>query len=232
MKLNILLCDRFPGLLPEYVPSYESMFIRLFRKNCPQMDFAVYDTLDGTLPEETNNNDIYLITGCNLSAYDDVGWIRDLSAWIVAADARRAKMVGICFGHQLIAQALGGRVIRSPKGWGVGIRESRLTDPEALAEFPGGHLRLLYNHHDQVVQLPERARVFATSDFCTVDGFMIDNHIITFQGHPEYTPEYAVHLIADFAADEPLKVRREALSSIGLHEHQGDLVARWIAKRY
>lgn len=232
MKINILLCDRFPGLLPEYIPSYASMFTRLFSNNCRGVEFTVFNALEGELPDVAEDGSVYLITGCNLSAYDDVGWIKELINWVKAADEKRLKLVGICFGHQLIAQALGGSVRRSEKGWGTGVRESTIIGEEPLRHFPKGRMRLMYNHHDQVMALPPRASLFATCDFCPVDGFTIGNHIITFQGHPEYVPQYAVHLIMDFADNEPLETRIAALKSIGSYEHDGDAVARWIVERF
>ena len=228
MKLNILLCDRFPGLLPEYIPSYESMFIRLFERNCDDLTCEVFYVPDGEYPAHVDADDICLITGCNMSVYDDVAWIRRLLAWIAEADGKRLRVVGICFGHQAVAQALGGRVERAAVGWGTGVRESAVTGDEALRYFPRGRMRLMYNHHDQVTVPPPRAVVFASSDFCPVDGMRIGSHIITFQGHPEYVPQYNVHLIVDFAADEPDEVKTAALRSIGNMEHEGDTVARWI----
>ena len=239
MKLNILLCDRFPGLLPEYIPSYASMFVRLFERNCDDFSYTITDVLDGELPSSDDDSDVYLVTGSNNGVYEDIPWIRNLLEWIRARASSctcreqvgKGLIVGICFGHQAVAQALGGRVEKAPVGWGTGIRESKVTGEEGLRWFPSGVMRLMYNHHDQVVQLPEGAKVFASSDFCPVDGFTFGDNVITFQGHPEYVPEYAVHLIMDFADDEPMEVRTAALRSIGNMQHDGDTVARWITAR-
>lgn len=230
MEINIILCDTFPGLLPSSIPSYISMFIRMFDAVSRNMEYKVYRAMDRQLPDDISEDKLYLITGCNLSAYDDVEWIKELLLWIGNADKARAKLVGICFGHQAIAQALGGKVERASRGWGIGIRESSVVDGEAQKFFPGYKMRLLYNHHDQVVSLPEGAKLVAESEFCPVESFRIGNHILTFQGHPEYTPEYEVHLIENFAVDEPLQVKQEALSSIRLMEHQGLTVANWITR--
>ncbi|MDO4165191.1 MAG: hypothetical protein Q4D56_12530 [Bacteroides sp.] len=229
MKVNILLCDTFPGLLPVYIPSYVSMFTRMFDALSDDMEYQVYRAMDGELPDELAKGDeMYLITGCNLSAYDDIDWIKQLLAWVVKANEAQVKLVGICFGHQLIAQALGGRVERATQGWGTGIRELSVVDDEARIYFPEGKMRLLYNHHDQVVALPKDAELVATSDFCPVESFRIGRHILTFQGHPEYIPQYAVHLLENFADDEPLQVRQAALDSIRSMKHQGLQVAQWI----
>lgn len=229
MKINILLCDTFPGLLPDYIPSYVSMFTALFDSVCRHARYKVYRAMDGDLPAPVCDGSLYLITGCNQSAYDQTPWIKRLAEWIRAAHGNRVKLVGVCFGHQLIAQALGGRVERSAMGWGAGVREAEVTDDEAREWFPDGKMRLLYNHHDQVTALPSAATLVARSAFCPVESFRVGAHILTFQGHPEYIPEYELHLLDHFAADEPQKVKAAARESIARTRHQGQTVAKWIA---
>lgn len=228
MKIKILLCDTFPGLLPDFITSYVSMFTRLFDAVDENIEYEVYRTMDGELPELLSFDGFCLITGCNLSAYDEIEWIEKLRRWIVCAATADVRLVGICFGHQVIAQALGGSVERAPQGWGTGVRESTVDDDDALRFFPDGKMRLLYNHHDQVVRLPRGARLVAHSDFCPIESFRIGEIVLTFQGHPEYVPEYSKHLLDNFAADEPLEVRRKALDSLEQKKHQGLDAARFI----
>lgn len=228
MKINILLCDTFPGLLPAYIPSYVSMFTRLFSGVDPATTYEVYNAMDGELPGELHQGELYLITGCNHGAYDPTPWIRQLARWVVGACETGVKLVGVCFGHQLIAQALGGRVEKAAVGWGVGVRQTRVTDAEARHYFPDGTMSLFYNHHDQVVELPACATPVATSAFCPVESFRVGNSVLCFQGHPEYVPEYEVHLLMRFADGEPQEVCRAALDSIGETVHQGRRVAQWI----
>lgn len=228
MKVKILLCDTFPGLLPEFIPSYASMFTRLFDAAEGGMEYEIYRAMDGELPTPTPCDGFYLITGCNQSAYDDTPWIKQLLRWVVEANKAKATLVGVCFGHQVVAQALGGRVERAKQGWGFGVRESRVVDDEALRYFTDGRMRLLYNHHDQVVELPQGATLVATSDFCPIESFRIGRHILTFQGHPEYVPEYETHLLNNFADDEPLTVRRAAADSLQRFSHQGLTAAKLI----
>lgn len=228
MKINILLCDTFPGLLPSYIESYESMFFQLFDSVREDVTYQVYNVKSLNFPLEISKDEIYLITGSNSGAYEDAGWIKELTSFVRKLHSKEAKLTGICFGHQLIAKALGGKVVKSEKGWGTGIRTSRIVSPKALSYFPAGEMSLHYNHHDQVEKLPEEAELFAASQFCPNEGFMVGDHIITFQGHPEYTSDYNRHLILNHAQDEPENVKAAALESINSKVAQGNLAARWI----
>ena len=227
-KVNILLCDTFPGLLPENIPSYESMFVKLFHSVNQNITFEVFRAQDGELPEHPAADELHLITGSNNAAYDTLPWIFDLQEWVRKAASQKVPLVGICFGHQLIAQALGGRVERFADGWGVGIRESQILDEQLRVYFPDGRLRLIVNHHDQVMQLPEGAKLLATSDFCRYEGFRIGHHILTFQGHPEFPVEYERHLILNHSENEDDTVKQRALKSLEEMEAQGENVARFL----
>ena len=227
-KVNILMCDTYPGLLPESIPSHESMFFNLFRPINPELSFDIYRVMDGELPEDFESETLYLIPGSNNAAYDELPWILDLQEWIRKAASQKVPLVGICFGHQLIAQALGGRVERFTGGWGVGIRESQILDEELRTYFPDGRLHLICNHHDQVMQLPEGATPLATSDFCRYDGFRIGHHILTFQGHPEFTVDYERHLILNHSVNEDEAVKQRALKSLEKMIPQGEAVAKFL----
>ena len=109
MKLGILKTD---AVRPEWVPEfgeYPDMFMALLAREDPQLEFAVYDVEQGIYPQDIDEVDAYLITGSKSSVYEDKPWIQELMEFVRVLDRRRKKIVGICFGHQLVAQALGGR---------------------------------------------------------------------------------------------------------------------------
>ena len=135
--------------------------------------------------------------------------------------------MGVCFGHQVIARALGGEVRRYDGGFGAGIRASQVIDERMAPYFPGQEMRLLYSHHDQVVSLPQDAVLCATSDFCKNESFRIGHQVVTFQGHPEFTVAYSRHLLTNCCDDVDEPVRLAALQSLERLTPQGLEAARY-----
>ncbi len=225
MHIGILKTD---AVRPEWASQfgeYPDMFQRLFLAVDATLSFTVWDVECGELPDDASCVDGYVITGSKSSVYDDKAWIRQAETFIRELHAQRRKVVGICFGHQLIARALGGVVDKSTNGWGVGVHEYELLhSPEQGRD----QLSLIASHQDQVMGLPPGAEIIASNSHCPIAGFRMGDHILTFQGHPEFIPEYAREIIGfrrqmigDARADEGL----ETLSS---RTQEGPWVARWI----
>ena len=227
IRVNILLCDTFPGRLPDYIPNYESLFMDLFASIGEQVSYKIFQTWQGELPSSINSDELYLVPGSLDSAYDDKPWIVALVKWIEHAYCRGSKLMGVCFGHQAIARALGGEVRRYDGGFGAGVRASRVIDERMMDYFLGQEMRLLYSHHDQVTVLPQDAVLCATSDFCKNESFRIGSQVITFQGHPEFTLAYSRHLLTNCSDDVEPSVRDAALRSLDTLVPQGAEAARF-----
>jgi GMP synthase-like glutamine amidotransferase len=214
MKITVLLCDTFRDNLPTEIPEYVYLYRRLFGTSDDSLYYEVFDVQQGIYPSSIDGDGLYLISGSRANSYDDTRWIKSLVEFTRTMYTRKVKMAGICFGHQIIALALGGRVERAKQGWGIGVRTSEIIAAKALSFFPSRQMSLLYNHHDQVVELPPRAICFAQSDFCRIEGFYIDDNVLTFQGHPEYTSEYARHLLLNHSPDESNELKTVALATL------------------
>lgn len=190
MKLAILETGRPPAALAERFGDYPAMFANMLG---PEFVMEVFDVQSGVLPS-SGEHAACLITGSPAGVYDDLPWIEPLLHFIRAETDR--KMVGICFGHQAMAEALGGKVEKSDKGWGIGLQRYRVD--RAMPWMDGEReVAVPVSHQDQVVVQPPNTQVVASSDFTPFAGFAwTDRPAISFQFHPEFEPDYAKALIA------------------------------------
>ena len=157
-------------------------------------DCEVFDVRRGAYPD-AGPWDGFVITGSAAGVYDPEPWIPELKAWVRAA-AGSAPMIGICFGHQLMAEAFGGKVIKSPKGWGVGLDTYALNTTAPWMDADARTMTLPVSHQDQVVEVGKGAAVLGGSDFCPF-GFIADpdRKAVSLQPHPEFDPAFAEALI-------------------------------------
>jgi GMP synthase-like glutamine amidotransferase len=189
MKVAVLETGVPPHPLEDEFGTYPDMFAQLLG---PDFQLQTYDVQKGEFPDRTSH-DAFLITGSPAGVYDPLPWIEPLFEFIRSANA--AKMVGICFGHQAMAQALGGQVIKSPKGWGAGLHNYDVVRPQP---WTNGEQRIAIpaSHQDQVVVQPPGATVVAASDFTPFAALSYANRpAISFQFHPEFSPAYAKALV-------------------------------------
>ena len=190
MKVAILETGLPPGPLVQQFGDYPGMFARLLG---PDFEIQSFDVQAGELPLDPGAHAAYLITGSPAGVYEELEWIGPLMEFIRAAST--SKMVGICFGHQIMAEALGGRVEKSEKGWGAGlhrydvVRREPWMDSERSVVGPA-------SHQDQVVVQPPRTQIVARSSFTPLAALAwTDRPAISFQFHPEFSPEFAKALI-------------------------------------
>ncbi len=228
MKLGILKTDT---VRPEWVPEfgeYPDMFVALLGRVDPAMEFVTYDVENEQYPDDIDEVDAYLITGSKSSVYDDKPWIPPLVEFVREIAARDKKIIGICFGHQLVAQALGGKTEKSTKGWGVGLHTHTFTETPAWHDGGDEQLHILVSHQDQVVKTAEGTRVLAGSDFCENAVCQIGDQILTFQGHPEFLPAYSREIMEFRRELFGEEIYNGGVASLGKGDQQGDRVARWV----
>jgi GMP synthase-like glutamine amidotransferase len=189
VKLAILETGYPPGDLANRFGSYPTMFAALLGDG---FEIETFDVQAGHLPNP-NAHDAVLITGSPAGVYDDDPWIAPLMDFIRAAKA--SKMVGVCFGHQVMAEALGGHVEKSGKGWGAGLHHYSIRHSEPWMDG-AGEIAIPASHQDQVVTQPPRTEVVVASDFTPYAGLAwTDRPVISFQFHPEFSPDFAKALI-------------------------------------
>jgi GMP synthase-like glutamine amidotransferase len=185
VRIGVLrMCELPDAGLPVHGP-YLRLLEMLFARHAVELlDVPVHE---GATPASLADADGWIATGSPASVYDDLDWIRTAEEIVRAAAASETPLVGICFGHQLVAQALGGRVERAAVGWGVGAR--RYETVVDRGPVPGTSTTLLASHQDQVVAAPPGAVVWSTAEYCPIAGLGVGERMWTVQGHPEFTPE-------------------------------------------
>lgn len=192
MKLGILETGAPPEDLSGRFGDYPSMFRRLLGEQ--SHDYQTFDVAGGVLPASADACQAYVVTGSSAGVYDPLPWIEPLQDFLRAARGE-VPLVGVCFGHQIMAQAFGGRTIKSPKGWGVGLHRYRLEDDRPWMDS-AEPIAVPASHQDQVVELPPGAVILGGSEFCPMG--MLDYgqaRAISVQLHPEFEPAYAKALI-------------------------------------
>lgn len=228
MKIGILQADDVnPVLQPEH-GNYPQMFEKALRAVLPDCELPVYRVLDGELPATTTECDAWLITGSKFGVNDGLHWIEALSDFVRTLWAEQRPLVGICFGHQLMARALGGTVVKSDKGWGVGLSFNQVIERKPWMQPWQEELDLLVSHQDQVVVLPEEAQVLASSDFCPYYLIQYGECFLSVQGHPEFCVDYCRALMEMRRDTLPAPRLRAGRASLNA-EADSQLMMQWIA---
>jgi GMP synthase-like glutamine amidotransferase len=227
-RLGLLACDFVPDDLRDRFADYPTMFGTAIANAGIDVDWRIYRVHEGQVPAAVDACDGYITTGSRSGVYEDHAWIPLLEQFIRGALGGARPLVGICFGHQAIAQALGGRAQRSQRGWGIGIQRYRTRTRAPWMEPPLVEFTVPVCHQDQVTHLPDGASVLASSPHCANFIVQFNESMIGIQGHPEFEPDY-IRVLLDRRADIiPPAVRGDALESLGRRHDNLDIM-RWIA---
>ena len=229
MKIGILETGKLPPDLLDRHGPYDTMFGRMIHKVDDTIRIVNRDVVEANdIPASPHEADAWIITGSRHGVYDPLPWIEPLKDFLRTAHAAKVPMVGICFGHQILAEALGGKVVKSDRGWGAGVHTYDIEAREPWMSGDRATVDIHAMHQDQVIEKPADARVIASSKFCDYAGLAYGDHAISMQPHPEFDAAFQ---------DDIITVRRGSVipedvadRALGTLENgvDNDLVGTWI----
>lgn len=226
MRIGLLLCEHVDSTLIEVAGGdYDILYRDFLQRADPNLEVIPYDVINGEFPADPSECDAWVITGSRYDAFADTPWIAELREFVRRIDEQEARLAGICFGHQVIAEALGGKVERAGQ-WKVGPQVLKMT-PQPW--FEGGELSISGMHQDVVTGLPPGAEVIAEGTTSAIPSFRVGEHILGIQDHPEYERPFmealvdhrdSAVLLADVAEDARRRLREMPTD--------GATVGRWV----
>lgn len=227
LRMCILESDDLHPTMQDTFIGFGQMFKQLFAGQNVELQCQVFNVVRGEYPAASEHFDAYLVTGSKADSFANDSWIVALRAYLRERFAQGDVLLGICFGHQILALVLGGDTQRSNKGWGLGVHRYRLEyKPQWLADS-ADEFQLLISHRDQVTALPEGAQRLASSEFCENAAFMLGQQVLCFQGHPEFTHEFSKTLLGIRQALYCPEEFQAACQSL-VEQHDGQLIAQWM----
>lgn len=232
LKIGILATGITPDDLIASHGSYADMFVKLFSQAGYDFAYETFDVRDDVFPDSAESCDAWIITGSRSNVYENTPWMVRLKNLILEIYRTGRPIVGICFGHQIVAEAFGADVNKYPGGWGVGLHTYQLEKTVPDLDGLKGQFTLNAMHQDQVLTKPKHAEVIAYSSFCPFAALRYDNRILTLQAHPEFNIEYETRLVLS-RRDDPIPPATADEALVGLNDesaHTDSLqVAQWMA---
>jgi GMP synthase-like glutamine amidotransferase len=231
MRVTIIETGRAPGRLSEDFPRYPDMFMSLLGAADANFTYEPVRVLDGAALPDAAGCEAVLITGSPFGVYDSTPWMEPLRAFIRQAASARTPMVGVCFGHQIMADALGGDVRKSEKGWGVGRHRYEVVEARLWMAGAGETMSLSVSHQDQVIAPPKGATTLARSAH-TAHAMLAyeDFPAISLQGHPEFGDAFVAALYSARRGGSLSDAQVDgAIASLSQPEDNA-MVGAWIAR--
>ena len=231
MKIGIIETGLIREELADRFAPYPVMFERLLNRAGRDLDYVSYCPLRGEMPASVHDCDGWLITGSRHGVYEQLEWMAPLQAFIREVAAAGLPMIGVCFGHQIMAAAMGGKVVKSDLGWKVGLRSYQVDRTFDWMAAPPDSVAIHAWHQDQVVELPPTAEVFLSAEDCPFAGLNYGDSMISVQAHPEIEADYEAALLEMFAG----KLLPDDIARAGLDSLRGDdgpdtqVLADWFA---
>lgn len=214
MRLAILMTNTDESDFAQARPKDGEKFATLIAEVRPTWECVSYSVKDGNFPSDINAYDGFMITGSPASVHDKDPWVGRLFYMIREIEEAKIPMFGACFGHQAIALALGGQIGKNPEGWVHGLAEVESIASLPFLEETPAQLGLYASHIEQVTRMPDGARVVAKGPGCPVGGFLMGQHVLTSQYHPEMTDQFIADLVeetADYVGPEVTAAARASL---------------------
>ena len=223
MRIGLLQAGRVNERIVEQFGEYPGMVETLLGFSGDELEFRNWRLLDGELPHSPRETDGWIISGSRHAVYDDLPWIPATRQFLRNSFDAGIPVVGICFGHQLLAEALGGRVEKSQRGWGIGVQSYEVLARPRWMSDASETVSFQSIHQDQIVELPPETEVIAGSEFCPYGMVAYGDFGFSVQAHPEFTREFSRALLEALRGDRiPRKTVDLALQTLELPTDAGN----------
>ena len=229
LRICILQTDILRPELIEQYHSYGQMFAQLFAQQPLAVAVEIYNVIEGHYPPAEQHFAAYLVTGSKSDSFGPDPWIQTLKQYLMKRYQNGDKLLGVCFGHQLLAILLGGTTERSEKGWGLGVHHYQMTETKSWMTPQVSDLKMLAVHQDQVTRLPENATLLASSEFCPYAAYSVGDQVLCFQGHPEFMHDFSKAVLDLRRPVFGETLYQRSVDSLR-HEQQGATVAEWMMR--
>ena len=225
MRVGVLMCAHIDeDLQPEIGGDYDVLYGDFVALAGDSVEAVGYDVIGGELPSSPDECDLWVITGSPADSFSEEQWVEDLRAFVRSIHEHRANLLGICFGHQIVTEALGGKVERAGK-WKVG---SSVVHLDATEWWEGGDVVIPAFHQDVVVEVPPGAEVIGSSSEVPVGAMRMGDHILTIQNHPEFGTRYFMELLDRRGDGLPPKVLMDARRRTSEMPHDAPVLSAWV----